>query len=702
LAVTRSESKYFVKFLKLDPIRRRMRACLRCRHDLTRDAAGRSGCRPGRCSGIYVPKSFPVLEDARRGSQQGGTPMPVRFGPGPVFIYESIAAARRWQLYALRSLFVLGLLAGMGLAWNTTAVQRGPSAGGVTISQLAALGETFYFAIATVQLALVLVVAPAATAGAICVDRARGNLTHMCVTDLTRSEIVLGKLAARLSPVFGLVAATVPVMALAGLLGGVIIDAIVTLTLITIVLAVFGCALALAFSVRATKIHEVLMAVYAIEAIWVIGPGVWMVLEETGVLPGVPEWYTSINPFVLAWAPYEWPNFLSTELLVVVLGTTLIISCALVAYAVLRLRADVTDRSRSTAGRVSTWLGKVRAWLAGWRRSPSLDDDPVLWREWRRGRPSRLARVVWGLYAALALGSTAWGIFEVCLYEADEPEVLFLAFVGGFQATFGLLLVSLTAPTVLAEERARGTLDVLMTSPVKTERIVIAKWWGAYRSVPALAFLPALGAVVIAAAGATNLIGGARPGQLPLSLTRIDRVAFVCFPTAMLLAQGAVVVSVGLALATWIARLGRAVAVSVASYAFVAFGWLLVVEMEIVTSVLGWLGLFDRNDRDARLFLDMLIGNFCPFGGQIVTYGSTHWMQAADRYAFYICHVIVLLVMLGFALLMLGLTFVTFDRSMGRMPERPRRAPRPPKAARAGRGPHVRGERREAPLVASA
>ena len=33
-------------------------------------------------------------------------PMPLRLGPGPVFVHESIAATRRWQLYALRSLFV--------------------------------------------------------------------------------------------------------------------------------------------------------------------------------------------------------------------------------------------------------------------------------------------------------------------------------------------------------------------------------------------------------------------------------------------------------------------------------------------------------------------------------------------------------------------------------------------------------------------
>ena len=68
----------------------------------------------------------------------------------------------------------------------------------------------------------------------------------MLVTDLTDSEIVLGKLAARLLPVVALVAATVPVLAIAGLLGGIIIEAIATLTLITFALAALGCALALA------------------------------------------------------------------------------------------------------------------------------------------------------------------------------------------------------------------------------------------------------------------------------------------------------------------------------------------------------------------------------------------------------------------------------------------------------------------------
>ena len=206
-----------------------------------------------------------------------------RWGPGPVFVYESIVATRRWQFYALRFLFVLGLLTALAMGWYVTGSMSqfaGPNAGGLTMRQLAVLGQYFYYAIATTQLALVLLVAPAATAGSICLDRARGTLTHMCATDLTDGEIVLGKLGARLLPVLSLVVATVPVLAIAGLLGGIIIEAIVTLTMITVALAVFGCTLALAISVRAIKTQEVLMAVYGIEGVWVMGPLIWALLRR--------------------------------------------------------------------------------------------------------------------------------------------------------------------------------------------------------------------------------------------------------------------------------------------------------------------------------------------------------------------------------------------------------------------------------------
>ena len=101
------------------------------------------------------------------------------------------------------------------------------------------------------------------------------------------------------------------------------------------------------------------------------------------------------------------------------------------------------------------------------------------------------------MYITLAVAGTGWGL--ITLSENHQRGAEFLELVNGFQATFGLMLVSLTAPTVLAEERVRGSLDVLLATPLSTDRIVLAKWWGIYRVVPALALLPAIGAVFIAA-----------------------------------------------------------------------------------------------------------------------------------------------------------------------------------------------------------
>ncbi len=550
--------------------------------------------------------------------------MPIRWGPGPVFIHESIVASRRWQPYALRSLLVLVILAALALVFLTMSSRVGPSSVVNPIRTLAALGESFYYAIATAQLVFVLLVAPAATAGAICVDRARGTLTHMLMTDLTDSEIVLGKLGARLVPVLALVAATVPVLALAGLLGGIIIEAIVTLTLITIVLAVLGCALALALSVRATKMHEVLMAVYGIFAVWILGPLIWEVLfQATSLTIEVPEWCLNINPIVLAWAPYAWPNQSWLEYYAAVLGGAILISAALVFYAILRLRAATTEDTKASATKTSSWISRARARMVALRPGPSLDDDPVLWREWRRGRPSRIARVFWGLYIVLGVLSCAWGV--VASWMAADPELI--AVVGGLQATFGLLLVSFTAPTALAVERARGSLDVLMTTPLSTGRIVLAKWWAAYRIVPALTFLPALGAVAVGYLVPEIPPQFGQSAQPTDPIGWIDRIALMCSPTALMLAQGAVVTSVGLALATWIRRVGRAVAVSVATYATIAFGWLLLVLLDEI-GLLEWLGSCNPGVQETSLGFRLIGMTTCPFAAQVEPLESLDWSVA--------------------------------------------------------------------------
>ena len=51
--------------------------------------------------------------------------------------------------------------------------------------------------------------------------------------------------------------------------------------------------------------------------------------------------------------------------------------------------------------------------------------------------------------------------------------------INGLQVSAGLLLLSVSAATSLAEERQRGSLDVLLATPLSTRSIVLGKWWGA-------------------------------------------------------------------------------------------------------------------------------------------------------------------------------------------------------------------------------
>src|SRR5947209_77918 len=166
--------------------------------------------------------------------------MPRRWGPGPVYVYESILGARRWQVYASRSFFVAMLLVGMTVVWlaSDSPAIVGPAAGPLTFRQMAEVGKQFFFALAGIQLSLVMLAAPAAAAGSICTDRLRGTLLHMMVTDLSDAEIVLGKLGARLGPVLGLIACAVPVTALAALLGGIEFEALLGLFAVSAALAV--------------------------------------------------------------------------------------------------------------------------------------------------------------------------------------------------------------------------------------------------------------------------------------------------------------------------------------------------------------------------------------------------------------------------------------------------------------------------------
>jgi ABC-type transport system involved in multi-copper enzyme maturation permease subunit len=577
----------------------------------------------------------------------------MRWGPGPVFIYDCLANSRRWQTYAIRSSGVAALL----VAMTTIAVSQGATLKRNSWREYAQLGEYYFYAMIGVELALVMLAAPAAAAGAICLDRARGTLAHMLATDLSDSEIVLGKLAARLMPVLGLVACSWPVLAISALLGGIDPWALTMAFAVILAVALLGCTMALTLSVWARKPHEVVLVTYTVWIIDLLIWPIWYGISTGGSIGPPPPWTFVANPYCLAFAPYAVPGRIDfwdyLGFFAVAIGMSVVLS----AISVWRMRPVACrgtndDRKGAGLGR----LGRLIRWLPG----PGLDNNPVLWREWHRSRPSP-----WMMGLVVLLGLTT---FLACVLGAvsvwaggiksGRPQVGVGIGVFGsmLQVVFGLLMLSAVAPMSMSEERQRGSLDILATTILSSRAIVFGKWLGTYRLVPLLTIGPGLLALALATAhkDPPKVI----PGLSPIYFTEVslnERILGVVLFVATILVHGALIGSVGLALATWIKRQSRAISISVCGFVFVAIGWPILVEVT------------RRHDNRGLISLSpvMAVGMLAD----LLAIRTIQFRSLLSWITFWDVEVT------GLAIGLLWLTVRTFDRCFGRIPERPRQTP---------------------------
>jgi ABC-type transport system involved in multi-copper enzyme maturation permease subunit len=591
--------------------------------------------------------------------------MPLRLGPGPVFVYEALTAARRWQPYAMRAVFVALILIGMAIV-QADIPRSGPDHR-VSLGDLALLGENLYKVVAWIELTLVLLAAPAATAGAVCHDKARGTLDHMLATDLSNAEIVLGKLGVRLIPVLGLVACALPVLALAGLLGGIEPMALFGLFVVAIGCAVLGCALAMALSVYGRKTHEVVMMAYVFILLWAIAPILLEIAEivllrkslpppPPGVAPGPPPAVSPLwgilqdglswsHPYILAFAPYDTPGRVDGMTYLGFLAGCLALSAALVVLAMARVRRVALKQAARPAsdGRRRRWRALARIRLPG----PSLDRNPVAWREWHCSRTSPMMRIAWGMYAVLGL---SWFGLAAWLSSRDMPrDHASVGLANMVQVTVGLLLLSVAATSSLAEERGRGSLDVLLSTPMPTRSILAGKWWGGFRRVFFVAIWPAATTALLAHDS------GYWGGYLLL--------------LGLVLAHGAVITSLGLAMATWVNRPGRAIALCVTIH---------------VLSMIGWPILLSIAFRGYRTVVQALLVGDPPVGVLFATMGTSASGfeligPGINREEFCVWAFGWIVVLAVVAATLFGATLATFDGCLERIPDDGLRLPPRPR-----------------------
>ncbi|HEX5828620.1 MAG TPA: ABC transporter permease subunit [Candidatus Limnocylindrales bacterium] len=210
-------------------------------------------------------------------------------------------------------IITIHLLLVAGFAWMVETLMERTFTGGFgsTFSASAEIGRALFIAMLVLLTLIVLVLAPASTAGAISLEREKQTLDLLATTPISSLAIVLGKLLSALSWILLLLLASIPVTALVFTFGGVAPDDMARGYVVLLVTALFYGSVGLFVSalVKRTQAATVinLVTVIALTA----GTGFlfifWSSMTANGFLPngardvGVIESLGRRPPEALLW-----------------------------------------------------------------------------------------------------------------------------------------------------------------------------------------------------------------------------------------------------------------------------------------------------------------------------------------------------------------------------------------------------------------
>jgi ABC-type transport system involved in multi-copper enzyme maturation permease subunit len=436
---------------------------------------------------------------------------------GPVLFYDLVRHSRRGRLILLRVAYLSLVLLFLWSAFESAA-RRGV----IRSSEASALASRFFNAFLGVQFVVVVLVTPACAAGAITEERERRTLGYLFATDLRNHEIVLGKLASRLSLILLLILAGLPVLAAVQFLGGIDPGMVLAGFAATGVSAASIAALSVLASVLLRRTRDAIMLTYLVLFLYAVAVVLLtfaVTVNRWGSFPSTATWTSPVtlddvlrvlsmgHPLIALQrlGSFRRPDLILLEVLSDYALFHGIVLAVCVTLAVWRLRKHGTDAERSTAALTEKAVPTSRP-------HRPVGRHPILWKELHtdQGLSGRGATyvLVGGLAVAtlLLLPHDTW----------QETWEHFTFALNGWVRLLGTLLacvlflqVGVRAAGVVRAEKDRDTLDSLLTTPLTSEEILWGKWLGSVASVRPLVF--GLGLVWTLAV----LGGGLSPLALP-------------------------------------------------------------------------------------------------------------------------------------------------------------------------------------------
>lgn len=498
----------------------------------------------------------------------------------PIVIRVVQMGSKRVQHLWLRTGYLVVLLFVM------LAAQLAQPQSGSSLTALAKNSSQVFEWISILQLAMICLLAPVFTAGAISQEKDAETFNVLLTTPLSNAQIVLGSLLSRLFFVVVLLISGLPVFCITMIFGGVTTDQIFLSFGIAACTALLTGSLAILISVVKIGTRTTVFSFYAGIGLYLLAGLVVGLWPGSHVPESIPEGGTHgmtwLAPFHPIWAllvalkqvpvpdapmvaNYVWPfNRMLASPPAAYMVATFVVSAGIVAFSTLFVRRGIKQGevgwwSRLLPGRAAGRVGEAGEKT---RRVRRVWANPVAWREAvTKGSPasSRLA-----CYGFIIGGAVAGGFIIMEYASGSLPLVAARQWLSGLIAVEFIIVMLMgvnTAAMAITREREAGTIELLLTTPLTSRYIILGKLRGLVSFTLPLLAVPA---VTVLAAALYDLARGA-----PAPLVFIESALIL---PVVLVVYSAFACMVGLYMSLKCTRSIQAVLVSVGILVAVGFG----------------------------------------------------------------------------------------------------------------------------------
>ena len=414
---------------------------------------------------------------------------------GPVFQREIITTPRGLRFYLTRAGYVAALFGLVFTAWLILFGSKQQSG----LGDLARFGSAIFTVIAPLQLAMAVAFSALLTAASVAQEKDRRTLDLLLMTNLSNTELVLGKLLASMLSVIVPAVAAIALLMLITLLGGVSYQQVFRVVAVTFGAAAVAGSLGSTIALWRERTFQSLALTTLLLVLWLMGGELLasgLFGESMGSL-SAEHWAVAVSPLRAIFAairPLEnlgadaawWQTPVHLFFLFSASATLLLNFWAIARVRVWNPTQEV--QKRLTTDTASTLASSQQ------KKSRQVWDNPILWREictWAYGKKIIVVRlaylVIFAICAAAlisALGNTEGNLARSATRVSAAAQPLVPLIV------LGLILVNALAVTSLTNERDLRALDLLLVTDLTPKEIIFGKLGGVFYNSKEMILLP--------------------------------------------------------------------------------------------------------------------------------------------------------------------------------------------------------------------